>query len=84
MRFSYIRITPSRQYLFQQVTEIVFHGKGGFTWEEVWRMPTPYRRYVFNYIQDFYRKESEAYKKASSESKKASKGIPNFRPDYKS
>lgn len=52
-----------RRNLFKQIHEIVFHGKGGYSWNEVYNMPIWLRRFTFKEIQEFYQKEQEEYNK---------------------
>lgn len=75
-----------RQALFRQIHEIVFHGKGGYDWQTVYNMPIWLRKYTFKLIQDFYKEEEEALKKAKdSKGKKSLIGSdgkvssPNFK-----
>ncbi len=55
-----------RANLFTQIHEICFHGKGGYDWPTVYDMPRWLRQFTFNKINEFYKKESEEYEKASS------------------
>ena len=50
-------------YLFSQIHEIVFHGKGGYDWATVYNMPVWLRRFTFEKIKEFYEKEREAMDK---------------------
>lgn len=34
--------------LFNEIHEIVFHGGGGYTWEQVYNMPIWLRRFTWN------------------------------------
>jgi hypothetical protein len=43
--------------LFSQINEIVFHGKGGYTWDTVYEMPIWLRTFTFNKLKEFYDKE---------------------------
>ena len=45
--------------LFKQIHEIVFHGKGGYTWETIYSMPIWLRKFTFFQIQSFYKEELE-------------------------
>jgi hypothetical protein len=60
-----------RTYLFSQIHEIVFHGKGGYDWETVYNMPIWLRNYTFKKMEKFYKEEKEAEEKflASSQGK---------------
>jgi hypothetical protein len=55
--------------LFKQIHEIVFHGKGGYSWSEIYNMPIWLRRFTFNEIQNFYSKEKEEYDKSLNKGK---------------
>lgn len=55
------KIIPEvRRNLFKQIHEIVFHGKGGYSYETVYNLPIWLRKYTFSEIQKFYQEESEA------------------------
>lgn len=49
--------------VYSQIHEIVFHGKGGYNWTEVYNMPLWLRRFTFKKIEEFYEKEKEEYEK---------------------
>lgn len=79
-----------RRNVFQQIHEIVFHGKGGYDWGTVYNMPIWLRKYTFKTIEEFYDKEQAAHKEAMNRSNnvqevssKASipKG-PDIKPTY--
>lgn len=53
-----------RSNLFRQIHEIVFYGKGGYSWNDVYNMPIWLRRYTHNEINDFYVKEKEQIEKS--------------------
>ena len=55
-----------RVNLFTQIHEMVFHGKGGYDWETIYNMPRWLRQFTFNQINEYYKKESEAYEKAQN------------------
>jgi hypothetical protein len=46
--------------LFQQIHEIIFHGKGGYDYYTVYNMPIWLRLFTFNKIREFYENESKA------------------------
>lgn len=54
-----------RKNLFFQIHEIVFHGKGGYSWETVYNMPIWLRKFTHSAINEFYIKEKEEYDKAA-------------------
>lgn len=58
-------IPQIRRNLFKQIHEIVFHGKGGYSWGDVYNMPIWLRRFTFKEIQDFYEKEQQEINKVN-------------------
>lgn len=44
----------ARVSLFSQIHEIVFNGKGGYSWETVYNMPIWLRRFTFNKLKQYY------------------------------
>ena len=59
-------VAQARAAIFTQIHEIVFHGKGGYSWHDVYNMPIWLRRFTFNRISDFYKKENEEYEDVKS------------------
>ena len=57
-----------RLSIFKQIHEIVFHGKGGYSWSDVYNMPVWLRKFTFSKIKDFYDKEAKSLKKSQSNS----------------
>lgn len=67
-------ITPenasqARAAIFTQIHEIVFHGKGGYSWYDVYNMPIWLRRFTFNKISSFYSEEKEQMENMKSGNK---------------
>lgn len=58
-------VAETRAAIFQQIHQIVFHGKGGYDWHTVYNMPIWLRRFTFNEIQKFYDEEKKSYENAS-------------------
>ena len=58
-------VAETRAAIFQQIHQIVFHGKGGYDWETVYTMPIWLRRFTFNEIQKFYDEEKKSYENSS-------------------
>jgi hypothetical protein len=72
-----------RLYLFSQIHDIVFHGKGGYDWDTIYNMPVWLRRFTFEKIKEFYDKErEESEKQQNMMSNKSNKEIlrPNITP----
>jgi len=63
------QIPQFRRSLFKQIHEIVFHGKGGYDWDTVYNMPIWLRKFTFQEVSEFYKKESEAIEKSQSKNK---------------
>ena len=74
--------TNDRENLFRQIHEIVFHGKGGYSWEEVYSMPIWLRKFTFARIREWYDKEKEANEKASKKIKATSNKPFKITPNY--
>jgi len=49
-----------RLYLFKQIHEIVFHGKGGYDWHTVYNMPIWLRKFTFKLMLDHYDEENKS------------------------
>jgi len=49
-------IPKLRISLFTQIHEIVFHSKGGYSWETIYNMPIWLRRFTYKQIQDYFSK----------------------------
>ena len=59
-------VAEFRLHLFNQIHQIVFHGKGGYDWNTIYNMPIWLRKYTFNEIKKYYDEEKEAYENASN------------------
>jgi len=80
---TFFGLTPDyRKNLFSQIHEIVFNGKGGYSWAEVYNMPIWLRRFTFEKMKEFYAEEAKALT-PSSPSKKQTLG-PDIKPNYSS
>ena len=53
-----------RLYLFNQIHQIVFHGKGGYDWNTVYNMPIWLRKYTFSEIKKYYDEEKQSHENA--------------------
>jgi hypothetical protein len=60
-------VPQARRNIFKQIHEIVFHGKGGYSWNDVYNMPIWLRRFTFKEIQNFYEKEHESASKSNKQ-----------------
>ncbi len=62
---TFFSLTPKqageyRQTLFNQIHEIVFHGKGGYDWHTIYEMPIWLRNFTFKKISDFYEEQNKS------------------------
>lgn len=74
-----------RTSIFNQIHEIVFHGKGGYDWATVYNMPIWLRNFTFHKIKDYYDKVKEQEEKAlNPDRQKLTPEIsrPNIKPSY--
>lgn len=62
--------------LHEEIFSLCYHGKGGFSWEEVYNLPIHLRRY---YIQQVSKAIEERNKAESGELKKQPSAPPKFR-----
>jgi len=62
--------------LHEEIFSLCYHGKGGFSWNEVYNLPIHLRRF---YIQQVSKAIEERNKAERGESKKQSPAPPKFR-----
>ena len=70
-----------RLHIFTIIHEIVFHGGGGYDYDTVYNMPIWLRKFTFQQISDFKKREQDEYNKAMSKNKgntSANIGNPNM------
>lgn len=85
MGSAFFGLTPTyRASIFNQIHEIVFHGKGGYDHDTVYAMPVWLRNFTFQKLNEYYEKEKEAMDKAKSKSpsKSAPRGPSVRKPSY--
>jgi hypothetical protein len=66
-------------YLFKQIHEIVFYGRGGYDYETIYNMPVWLRNTTYNFIANSIEKENKAQEESnqSSTSSKIDFSNPN-------
>jgi len=80
---TFFGLTPEdRKNLFSQIHEIVFNGKGGYSWTEVYNMPIWLRRFTFEKMKVYYEEEAKAHTPKTSP-KNQTLG-PDIKPNYSS
>jgi hypothetical protein len=52
-------INSFRLGIFNQIHEILFHGKGGYDYNTVYNMPIWLRNYTFNKLKEWYNQETK-------------------------
>ena len=57
-------VSEYRKNVFTQIHEIVFHGRGGYSWETVYSMPLWLRKFTFHKLKEYYKEEKQAAEKA--------------------
>jgi len=53
---------PGQEYravFMTEIFELVYHGNGGFSWNDVWDMPIPHRKFSLKKINEFLKKVEE-------------------------
>ena len=61
-------LTPEyRGALFNQLHDIVFHGKGGYSFGEIYEFPIWLRRYVHRSMIEFYENENKQAQKSQGQ-----------------
>ncbi len=68
LELHFFGLTPAhRASLFLQLHDIVFHGKGGYSFETVYEFPIWLRKYVHRSIIEFYENENKQTQKSSGQ-----------------
>lgn len=63
--------------MFTQIHEIVFHGKGGYSWSDIYNMPIWLRKFTFLKIKEHYDKQQEEQDKINKQMKNKSSSSPS-------
>jgi hypothetical protein len=57
---TFFGLTPQyRKNIFDQIHEIVFHGKGGYSFSEVYEFPIHLRKYIYHTLTEYYEKQNK-------------------------
>lgn len=68
LELPFFGLTPEyRASLFSQLHDIVFHGKGGYIFSEVYEFPIWLRRYVHRSMIEFYENENKQAQKSQGQ-----------------
>ena len=66
--------------VFREVHDLVFHGGGGFIHSEVYDMPIWLRKYHIKVINEHFKEQEKAIKKAQSKNQNTGVSKPNVNP----
>jgi hypothetical protein len=79
---TFFGLTPEyRKHIFDQIHQIVFHGQGGYNFDDVYNMPLWLRSYTFNQIKKWYDEKNKQEDDVSEFTKKVKSGVVQV-PDY--
>lgn len=68
LELPFFGLTPEyRASLFSQLHDVVFHGKGGYIFSEVYEFPIWLRRYVHRSMIEFYENENKQAQKSQGQ-----------------
>ena len=70
-----------RKAMFDQIHEIVFHGKGGYSWGDIYNMPIWLRQYTFHQIKKWYDEQNKPKDDINTFTNKVKSGQVQV-PDY--
>jgi hypothetical protein len=58
---TFFGLTPEyRLTVFTQIHDIVFYGKGGYSWEAIYNMPIWLRRFTYNKLYEHYQEKENS------------------------
>lgn len=60
-----------RRILHEQIFQLIYYGKGGFTWQDVYNFPVWLRVFYIQEINKIHKTEKEAVEKVNRKSKVA-------------
>lgn len=84
LELPFFGLTPEyRASLFSQLHDVVFHGKGGYSFGEVYEFPIWLRRYVHRSMIEFYENENKQSQKSQGQQSLLQDGKMKA-PDYTS
>ena len=82
LELPFFGLTPEyRGALFNQLHDIVFHGKGGYSFGEIYEFPIWLRRYVHRSMIEFYENENKQAQKSQGQQSLLQNGKIKA-PDY--
>ena len=70
-----------RKHLFDQLHQITFFGKGGYSFTELYELPIHIRKYIFHTIKEHYERENKPKDGVEDLTSKIKSGAVKV-PDY--
>ena len=68
--FTFFGLAPSyRRVLHEQIFQLIYYGKGGFTWQDVYNFPIWLRVFYIEEINKIHKKRQQEQDKAVRKSK---------------
>lgn len=64
------------------IHNIVFHGKGGYSWETVYNMPIWLRKFTYKSIVSFFEEQNNEDQKQYESAKNRKIAKPGVKPTY--
>lgn len=62
-----------RQHLHSQLFDLIYHGNGGFTWNDVYHMPVWARKFYINKIIEFKQAEKKHAEESANKSQRGTR-----------
>jgi len=82
LELAFFGLTPEyRAMLFNQLHDICFHGKGGYSFAQVYEFPIWLRKFIHRTMIEFYENENKEAQKAQGNQSILSNGKVKA-PDY--
>ncbi len=58
LQLTFFGLQPSdRPHIFNEINEIILHGKGGYDWNTLYNMPVFHKRFIYQRIAEYYKKQ---------------------------
>ena len=73
-------VAETRAAIFQQIHQILFHGKGGYDYETIYNMPIWLRRYHIKQINQYFEEQKKEEEKYNKDDRSKNVTRPNVDP----
>ena len=72
-------LTPNYKFqVYDEIHDLVYYGKGGFLYSEVYNMPIHIRRYHIRKINELHKERNEKHDEAMRKAQQGSTSIPKM------